>query len=55
MKDAEGKKLLDFRLVELAEPHHPWVPDVYDATSGWVPSRPTSSGLRGRRARTAMG
>ena len=36
MKNAQGKRLLDFRLVELAEPHHPWVPDVYAATSGWV-------------------
>ncbi len=36
MRDSEGKKLLDFRLVELAGPHHPWIPDVYAATSGWV-------------------
>jgi hypothetical protein len=36
MKDAQGKKLLDFRLVELAKRHHPWVPDVYEVTSGWV-------------------
>lgn len=36
MEDADGKKLRDFRLLELAKPHHPWVPDVYEATSGWV-------------------
>ncbi len=36
MTDDEGKKLLDYRLIELARPHHPWVPDVYRATSGWV-------------------
>jgi hypothetical protein len=36
MKDAEGKRLSDYRLVELATPHHPWVPAVYKSTSGWV-------------------
>jgi len=35
-KDAHGKRLTDARLVELAKPHHPWVPNVYEATSGWV-------------------
>lgn len=36
MKDAEGKTLTDARLVELATPHHPWLPPVYTETSGWV-------------------
>lgn len=50
MKDAEGKRLLDFRLVELAEPHHPWVPDVYNATSAWVHFSPdlVSAAWQGR-------
>jgi hypothetical protein len=55
MKDAEGKKLLDSRLVELAEPHHPWVPDVYDDTSAWVHFSSISSAPLGRDARTAVG
>ncbi|HEV2640046.1 MAG TPA: hypothetical protein VGX23_33235 [Actinocrinis sp.] len=36
MKDAEGRQLNDGRLVELAAPHHPWLPPVYRETSGWV-------------------
>ena len=36
MKDAEGRQLTDARLVELAEPQHPWVKAVYQQTSGWV-------------------
>jgi hypothetical protein len=36
MKDAEGQRLTDRRLVELATPHHPWLPAVYKETSGWV-------------------
>jgi hypothetical protein len=50
MKDAEGKRLHDFRLVELAKPHHPWVPDVYNATSGWVHFSPdlVSAAWQGR-------
>lgn len=36
MKDAEGKRLTDARLVELATPHHPWLPPVYKEASGWV-------------------
>jgi len=36
MKDAEGKRLLDSRLVELASEHHDWIAPVYEATSGWV-------------------
>jgi hypothetical protein len=36
MKDSEGKRLSDYRLVELATPYHPWVPAVYESTSGWV-------------------
>jgi hypothetical protein len=36
LKDAHSKRLTDARLGELAEPHHPWIPAVYRATSGWV-------------------
>lgn len=36
MRDADGKRLLDGRLVELAAEHHPWLAPVYEATSGWV-------------------
>lgn len=36
MKDADGQRLTDRRLVELATPHHPWLPAVYKETSGWV-------------------
>jgi hypothetical protein len=36
MKDAEGERLTDRRLVELATPHHPRLPAVYKETSGWV-------------------
>ena len=36
MKDAEGKKLSDGRLKDLAAAAHPWAPSVYDKTSGWV-------------------
>ena len=36
MKDTTGKKLTDFRLVELAADTHPWVKPVYEGTSGWV-------------------
>lgn len=36
LKDSEGKKLSDGRLKDLAAAAHPWAPDVYDKTSGWV-------------------
>lgn len=36
MKDSDGRPLTDARLVELATPHHPWLPPVYKETSGWV-------------------
>lgn len=36
LKDAEGVTLTDARLVELAKGAHPWLRDVYSATSGWV-------------------
>lgn len=36
MKDAEGKRPNDSRLVELAKPHHPWLPKVYKAANDWV-------------------
>jgi len=36
LKDAEKRRLTDARLIEHAEETHPWVKDVYGATSGWV-------------------
>lgn len=36
LRDKENKKLIDRRLIELAETAHPWVKGVYEATSGWV-------------------
>lgn len=36
MKDADGKKLTDARLLQLASSTHPWLQAVYNATSGWV-------------------
>jgi hypothetical protein len=36
LKDAEGRRLGDRRLIEHARDAHPWVEDVYEATSGWV-------------------
>jgi len=36
LKDAEGKRLTDRRLLEHAENGHPWIAPVYEATSGWV-------------------
>jgi len=36
LRDARGKKLTDFRLLEHAASTHPWIADVYEATSGWV-------------------
>ncbi len=36
LKDAEGRRLTDARLIEHAEETHPWVKGVYHATSGWV-------------------
>lgn len=36
LKDVENRHLIDARLIEHAEDAHPWVKDVYDATSGWV-------------------
>ncbi|GAA1719546.1 hypothetical protein [Brachybacterium phenoliresistens] len=36
MKDSEGKTLNDGRLKDLAAAAHPWAPEVYDKTSGWV-------------------
>jgi hypothetical protein len=34
--DAEGKRLTDHRLNELAKDDHPWIESVCKATSGWV-------------------
>jgi hypothetical protein len=36
LKDPDGKKLTDGRLLARAATTHPWLQDVYDATSGWV-------------------
>jgi hypothetical protein len=36
LKDADGKPLTDRRLIEHAEELHPWIDDVYKATSGWI-------------------
>jgi hypothetical protein len=36
LRDKEKEKLTDRRLIELAEKAHPWVKDVYEATSGWI-------------------
>jgi hypothetical protein len=36
LKDSEGKKLNDYRLLEHAKAAHAWIDDVYKATSGWI-------------------
>lgn len=36
MKDDQKKPLRDYRLVELAGRHHPWVPTVYESANSWV-------------------
>lgn len=36
MKDRDGKRLTDARLVELLSPDHPWLPAVYKNLSGYV-------------------
>ncbi len=36
LTDGEGKPLSDARLIEHAKATHPWIKDVYEATSGWV-------------------
>ena len=36
MKAPDGGRLLDWKLVDLAKEFHPWLPAVYEATSGWV-------------------
>lgn len=36
LKDADGKALSDRRLIEHAKELHPWIDDVYKATSGWI-------------------
>jgi len=36
MRDPDGKRLIDRRLNELASEFHPWVENIYPATSGWV-------------------
>jgi hypothetical protein len=47
-KDTEGKTLTDKRLGQWAAPHHPWVADVYNATSGWVHLSPAHVGATWR-------
>ncbi len=42
LKDNEGNKLTDRRLLEQAQPRHPWIAGVYEATSGWVSLAPSS-------------
>lgn len=44
LKDSEGKRLTDARLIEHAEAGHPWIKDVYEATSGWVHFSPAHVG-----------
>lgn len=41
LKDRDGKTLTDRRLIEHAQQVHPWIDDVYKATSGWVHFSPT--------------
>jgi hypothetical protein len=36
LKDVNGDRLSDRRLIEHAGELHPWIDDVYKATSGWV-------------------
>ncbi|MFI5040776.1 MAG: hypothetical protein ACHQNA_02830 [Acidimicrobiales bacterium] len=36
MRAPDGERLLDWKLVQLATDFHPWLPPVYEATSGWV-------------------
>jgi hypothetical protein len=36
LKDADEKNLSDKRLIEHAQKVHPWIDDVYKATSGWI-------------------
>lgn len=36
LKDSQGEKLTDRRLVEMFSAAHPWLPNVYDSLSGYV-------------------
>jgi hypothetical protein len=36
LSDADGQRLTDKHLVELAVPHHPWLGDVYSSGNEWV-------------------
>jgi hypothetical protein len=36
LKHSDGEPLRDRKLVDLAEPMHPWMPPVYEAASGWI-------------------
>ena len=36
LRDPDGRVLTDARLIRHAREFHPWVPAVYEATSGWV-------------------
>ncbi|MDI1339346.1 hypothetical protein [Polaromonas sp.] len=36
LKDSQGEKMTDRRLVEMFSAEHPWLPDVYDSLSGYI-------------------
>jgi hypothetical protein len=36
LKDADGNRLTDAHLLELALPHHPWLKNVYSSGSEWI-------------------
>jgi len=41
LKDTDRKNLSDKRLIEHAQETHPWIDEVYKATSGWVNFSPS--------------
>jgi len=49
LKDENGQRLLDSRLVERAQQLHPWLKPVYETASGWVHFSPVHLFL-GRQA-----
>ena len=36
MKDRQGKRMTDAHLISKLAPEHPWLPDVYERTSGYI-------------------
>jgi hypothetical protein len=36
MKDQQGKRMTDAYLILKLAPEHPWLPDVYERTSGYI-------------------